>query len=233
MVITDMHIGFKLKMEGYETLTYRDWHNDEIDYWLNEAIRVFTIERWNGYKGKSFEEGQKRIEDLRSILKDYSGTPITNFSIDPSPLGDLLQKPNAYYFSLPDDYWLADEEEVTLNVADVAVRTGITECVGDSYSFMIENPFSSHKLRFGKAKPLRIFGGSIVEVVTDGNYTVTAYHLRYIRKPAVVLYPSVSCDLNPLVHEEIVEKAVSMAVARVGDPNKYQLSVTEELKNLN
>jgi len=241
MTIVEQHKSFMMKVEGYENLQYLDWHPVEVDYWLNEAIRVFTNERFSGWKGKGFEQNQKRIEDLRTLLTDYPIVPIdfsgTLTAAETAAMANINRKANSYYCILPTTYLIVDEEQVVYTYQGETYIGGVTECVGDSYDFETSNPFSEHKLKFKKAKPLRTFIDGVVELITDGTYVITEYRMRAIRKPAVVAFPSVSvplgvdCDLNELVHNEIVEKAVTMANARIGEMNKYRISIQEETKN--
>jgi len=241
MTITEQHKSFMLKCEGYENLMYLDWDPVEVDYWLNEAIRMFTNERFFGWKGKGFEQNQKRVEDLRTLLTDYPISPIVFPTVPGSPeevaMQHIMKKTNGYYFILPVDYRYVDEEQVVCTYKGNSIVWGITECVGDSYDSMIADPFSGHRLKLGKAKPLRRFIDGVVELITDGKYPILEYRIRAIRNPAVVAYPSVSfpggvsCDLPELVHNEIVEKAVTLANARIGDVNKYKISLQEETKN--
>ena len=232
MNIQEFHKSFLLKAEGYENLQYHDWHYVEVDYWLNEAIRMFINERFMGYKGKSFESNQKRIEDLRTLLTDKILLPIDFVTVEPASMTHINPRANGYYFELPSNYLIMDEEQAVYTYKGSRTFEGVTECVGDSYAFMVKNPFSEHRLKSGKAKPLRTFIDNVVELITDGNYSIEEYHIRYIRKPQVVDYNSnVSCDLNELVHNEIVEKAITLASARAGDYNKYRISLQEETKN--
>lgn len=222
MTIDQMHIAFRVSIDGVESLNYIDFTPEEIDFWLNKAILTFVNERYTGFKGDSFEESQKRIEDLRILLDNYDGATFASG-----------EKPNSQVFTLPDRYWIADEEEVMLSNGN---RCGITECAGDQYRSYIDSPFSGHRLKWGKAKPLRTFIGNKVELVTDGNYTVTHYYLRYLKKPVEVNQrssPQVHCDLNEFNHNEIVDMAVRMAMGSLGDTERYQLKLTEEQKNIN
>lgn len=227
MTLDEMHMAFGMYVDGYDTLNYIDISPEEKDFWLNQAILVFSKERFSGKNNTGFEETQKRIEDLRVLIE--------NADLTPTGPGN---KPNSYLFALPNDYWIADEEEVGFTVAGMTnmVRAGITECSGDSYRSSMDNPFSEHRLKYNSAKPLRTFLGENVELVTDGTYAITHYYLRYLRKPATVdslSDPPIDCDLNEFNHDEIVQMAVRMAVASLSDREKYQLRTIEESKNVN
>jgi len=230
MTINEMHIAWDMKVDGVQSLNYIDFTREEKDYWINQAIRTFVKERFSGRNGLGFEENQKRIEDLRIL--------VTDVTLSPSGVGN---KPNSRVFTLPDDYFITDEEEVGIgntgtSESSSSTRVGITECAGDNYRFFIDNPFSAHRMKYGKAKPLRTFIGDKVEIIGDGTYDIKFYYLRYLKEPAKVdslSSPQVDSDLNSFNHDEIVDMAVRMATASIGDQNKYQLLSIEEQRNIN
>jgi hypothetical protein len=97
-------------------------------------------------------------------------------------------------------------------------RVGITETTADRYSEDIANPLGEHILHNYNARPLRLYKTTQVELVTDGNYSVTVYYLRYIKTPAVVALPSTPCDLPVHTHYEIVKIATKMYLESTKDP---------------
>ena len=71
-----------------------------------------------------------------------------------------------------------------------------------------------------------------VEITVGNNDTITSYTIRYIRKPrAIILYNLTgntiegssieqTCELDPSVHHEILQRAVEIAkAAYLGDIN--------------
>jgi hypothetical protein len=174
-------------------------------------------------KGTSFEQTQKRIDDLRTLIKVYSDTTSTTGSIDST---------NGYTFQLPvdgsaigdEDYWFTLSEEATIEVDSTETRVGIVECTMDEYRQKIDDPYSEHKLHYTLAKPLRLFINNTVELISDGNYTVNDYHLVYLRVPVTVVVTAgsqVDCDLPEHTHDEIVKLAVSMMLENIEQP-RYQ-----------
>ena len=74
------------------------------------------------------------------------------------------------------------------------------------------------------------------EVIVHSGETISSYKIRYVRRPAPIIlvdlssdYGNVSingvttvseCELNPLIHEEILQRAVELAkIAYTGDAN--------------
>jgi len=230
MDIETMHVGVKLKLDKTSALELPSFEPEEIDFWLNEAIKKFGRTRYSGVnaKGTSFEQTQKRIDDLRTLVKVYSDTSSVTGSIDAT---------NGYTFQLPvfgsgvgdADYWFTLAEEVNIIVDAVETRVGITESTMDEYRAKVDDPFSEHILHYATAKPLRLFHGDSVELISDGNYTVDDYHLTYLKVPATVdnvPEGTTDCDLPEHTHEEIVNMAVSMMLENIEQP-RYKTHMNE------
>lgn len=213
MTISDMHVAVKLDLDKTSALDIPAFEPEEIDFWLNRAIRDFIKTRATGTnaKGESFEQTQKRIDDLRTVV-DNAFVLLNAYGVS---------KNNGYRGAITGvtDYWFSVSEEADITVDSTTTRVGVTECTQDEYRQMIDDPFSEHILHYGSAKPLRLFYGDYVELVSDGNYTVDKFYLTYIKQPTEVsLSGSVDCDLPDHTHDEIVRIAVSMMLENVEQP---------------
>ena len=71
MSISQFHSAFKLELDKTDSLNYVSFLPEEIDYWLTRAVNVFVKTRYSGVnpKGESFEQSQKRIDDLRTLVR--------------------------------------------------------------------------------------------------------------------------------------------------------------------
>lgn len=239
MLIDQIHTYFKLKSDKSDSLQYANWLPEEIDYWYNTAISIFTTTRVTGNnpKGESVEQTNKRVNDLRTLVVEQE---MNAYKDD-----NQTYKVNAYIAELPDDYLFTLSEGCVIAYNDPYVnRTVITtsstaltgyfmvlsgtattatndvyvqgdvfynngqanvDIVGsvvgvtllntdvlnaksDSFNRDVANPFSEHRLHYNTAKPLRLYNTTYVELITDGNYAIYSYILRYLRKPAKVSY---------------------------------------------
>lgn len=181
-----MHQNVKLELDKTSALELPAFEPEEIDYWLTNATWKFGKTRYDGLnvKGTGFEQTQKRIDDLRTLIKSYTDT---------SPAASTTYVATGGYNSgLPvlgsgtgdEDYWFTLTEDVNIVVSTVETRVGITECTIDELRFRLDDPYSEHILHYGSAKPLRIFKGNSVELIGDGaNYTIDDYHLTYLKRP--------------------------------------------------
>jgi len=177
-----------------------------IFFHINQSQERFVKTRYSGLntKKESFEETQKRTEDLRELVVE------SNIA---TSAGSASDKPNAYIATLPADYFVAVDEEATIEFIDglsnpVSKRVGVTESTSDTYRKQIDDPYSPHKLHYEDARPLRLYKGTSIEVISDGNYTVPTVHLRYLSMPTEISL-AVDCALPEHTHSEIVNMAVS------------------------
>jgi len=190
MTIDQMHLAVKLGLDKTEGLAYAAFEVEEIDWWLNEAIDRFIKTRYSGtnVKRESFEQSQKRTDDLRTLVSECR---IAGGSVQ---TGDT-DKPNSYLIAVtdfPDDYLIFLNDEVSIifdnEVTSVSttLRTYPVPCTSDMYSASINDPYSEHRLHMSTARPLRMFTEKGVELITDANYTIPYYYMKYLRKPARV-----------------------------------------------
>ena len=74
--------------------------------------------------------------------------------------------------------------------------------------------------------------GSKAEIIVGPNDTLTAYYIRYIKRPQAIILSDLEgvtldnkttaqeCELDPILHQEILQRAVELAkAAYTGDIN--------------
>lgn len=160
------------------------------EYFLNTGLDEFWKTRYSGYniKREGFEQTQKRIDDLRTLVTTttYKEVDITN------PIADK------YQVTIPEDYVLLLGDTVGIRPAD-RLQNECWDLDADGnykihYSDPIEgtvetidrikeNSLSEYHLRYTKARPIRLVVGNTIELHTDSNYRVSEYQLMYLRKP--------------------------------------------------
>ena len=98
-----MHINFKLELDKSSALELPSFEPEEIDFWLNSAIRKFVKTRFTGTeKNLGFEEHTKRIEDLRSLVNEatISGASLIAGTRKPLSYVADISTLTGYWFSL-------------------------------------------------------------------------------------------------------------------------------------
>jgi hypothetical protein len=206
--------------------------SDEIEFWLNRGLDKFVKTRYSGvnYKRESFEQSQKRIDDLRTL--------VTTHMYDVSD--NSVQLPTDYLFALGEttgilpvssntdaiDCWERDDETGQL----VAHYGDVLEATVENVDRQLQNSLSEHLLHRSNARPLRLFQNNTIYFYTDGKYYVRTYKLTYLKKPVKIDLHSnpgeTYTDMPEHTHEEIVKLAVEMFLENRQNP-RYQSFLTE------
>lgn len=213
MTVSEMHTRFKVGVDKAGGLNYPRFESEEIDLFLNKAQERFIKLRYgkNNIKRMGFEQTQKRMDDLREVIQNAAIVPAASAADN---------KPNGVFATLPSDYWFSIQEEVSYTATDCngvsrKRREGVKSIRHNDYQEIIQDPFN---------KPdsdtiLRLPYQNFHELITDGDATVTTYHLRYIKKPVDIdLATATDCELADHTHEEIVNEAIQIALENIEQP---------------
>lgn len=210
--------------------------SDTIISFINEAIDKFWKTRYSGlnYKQRGFEQDQKRTDDLRTLVTKhtYKDTDITKVNQE------------EYTVILPDDYVILLGDTAGISPADGVINNcWEKDALGNykiKYSDTIEgtietvdrikeNSLSEYRLKYTKAKPIRLIQDNAITLYTDGNYKVAEYTIEYLKKPSKVDLKANPTDeytdLPSHTHMEVVKLAVQLILATLPNYNVYSNEV--------
>lgn len=197
-------------------------NSDTIFSFLNEAIDKFYKTRYSGINSKQegFEQSQKRIDDLRSLVKKVTFT------------NDITSKDNTYSVTLPIDYVLLLGDNAGIQPNDgyidpcweldkegeyVIKRNDTIETTIETLDRQLHNSLSEHLLKYSTAKPLRLIQGNEIILFTDGKYKVSEYTITYLSKPNYFDSKNITnteyTSLPEHTHIEIVKIAIQLYLA--------------------
>lgn len=196
--------------------------SDTIISFINEAIDKFYKTRYSGinFKAQGFEQTQKRIDDLRTLIKNKK---YTEGSINKSDR-------NSYSVELPEDYVLllgdiAGIQPSNLNECwetnergeYITKYTDTLESTIETLDRQLGNSLSEHKLKYCQARPLKLIQDNNVILYTDGNYKISEYQITYLAKPSKIDSSNITnleyTDLPEHTHMEIVKMAIQIYLA--------------------
>ncbi len=211
MTISEWHISFKQGMDKFDSKNYPNFEPEEIDLVFNQAIGIFVKQRYgyNNLKKESFEETQKRMEDLKTLIK-------TNVII-PQPNNINNINSNAVFVTLPQDHWITIQELANVTYPDcngnnITEDAYVLPIQHNDYSKLINNPFGKPT----DEKILRLITQEGIELLHSSTSVVNNYKVRYIKEPVKVdLLNNISSDLTPMVHQEIIDKAITIALENI------------------
>lgn len=160
------------------------------EYFLNAGLDKFWKTRYseNNFKRESFEQTQKRIDDLRTLVTEY------NFEN-----GEITKVNNTLYtVTLPDNYLILLGDTAGITPADgvdnpcwstdengnyVIHYSDTIEGTIETIDRIRENSLSEYHLRYTKARPIKLIANDLIKLYTDGKYKVSKYIIQYLRKP--------------------------------------------------
>lgn len=219
MSIKSMHYDFKKKLNKVDSQQYRNFQVPEIDWALNEAMRVFIdmVAEPRIQTMLGFEKNQKSIDDIRTIVvEDYCSSIITNNTI-----------------TIPEDY--------LYYIKGFAI-TNRGKCEGKKLRLKIqqhndefeENSF--FKSSFGWRSINATFYENGIRIY-PADFNVDKVCLSYIKNPkfmhnaedyrggqyklldGTLLTGTQDCELPVQTHREIVDLAVMMTSGEIGVPS--------------
>lgn len=219
MTINEAHNYFKLELDKTSSLELPAFEQEEIDYWLDDAITSYIKSKYFGatVKGESFEQSQSVSEDLRLLLVEGSIgggniTPGTNYA----------NSVNCDLLSLSPDYFISVREAAVSTYNSSSISSDVIVATHDNINVKLQDPFSEHKEHLGRFKPLRLLVGDDIILIGDGNYTITGLQITYLKKPTKVAdvttrdteYP----DLTDSSMQDIVKLAATRALENIESP---------------
>lgn len=190
----------------------------------DEVLKNYFNPKGNKYQ-EGFDGSAKRQIDFSGLISVKEGTLLN---------GQAGFDLRAKIYRMPEDVFLIINETLTTD-------TGVKQVVPisfDEYSRLMSKPYKE-PLKYQAWRLVTEGSGSdniIVELIPHSGETVSKYTIRYVRRPKPIVlvdlaseYGDVSingvstiseCELNPLIHEEILQRAVELAkVAYTGDAN--------------
>ena len=190
----------------------------------DEVLKNYFNPKGNKYQ-EGFDGSAKRQIDFSGLISVKEGTLLngqTGFDL------------RAKIYRMPEDVFLIINETLTTD-------TGVKQVVPisfDEYSRLMSKPYKE-PLKYQAWRLVTEGSGSdniIVELIPHSGETVSKYTIRYVRRPKPIVlvdlaseYGDVSingvstiseCELNPLIHEEILQRAIELAkIVYTGDAN--------------
>jgi hypothetical protein len=224
MTVAQMHQAFKFGLDKLDSVNYPNFLPEEIDLLLNQAQERFVKQRYglSNPKRTSFEETQKRTEDLKELVRHVNLTPSVSTWENITP--------NSRFVTLPADHWFIIQEravqicdkcnsyplynEVDVNQNEYSVNGMYAEVrpiQHNEIGKVIKDAFKAPDYD----KVLRVMEDGRVELIPSSVCTPTVYRLRYIKKPQVINItstPPVNCELSDHTHQEIIDEAIKIAL---------------------
>lgn len=201
----------------------------EKSLFLTQAQETLVLGFYNGKNPdrESFEETEEMRRYLSFLIKEAELKPIETSN------GKILgMESSSKFFTLPEDLWFITYERALLEGAtcEAVANQEVYPVRQDEYHKLRKNPFRGVNQR--RALRLDLSEGN-VEIISKSG--VTSYYVRYLRKlnPIVLINldsdvsiegirEATDCELPAILHQRILELAVSMALQSKGITNRTE-----------
>lgn len=192
----------------------------------DEIVKNYFNPKGNKYN-EGFDGNEKRQIDFSMIMRSQT---ISSFS---NGVFDNRSKSVA----LPNDIIMILNEYILVTRTDgestqETVRLTIVPLEYKEYSRLMSKPYK----RPLKWQAWRLLNNSTTdnraEIIAGPNDTITSYNIRYIKRPRAIILSNLegvtldgksqsqTCELDPILHPEILQRAVELAkAAYTGDVN--------------
>jgi hypothetical protein len=210
MTVDQMHIQFKFGLDKLDALNYPNFLPEEIDLLLNQAQERFVKQRYGitNIKRTSFEESQKRTEDLKNLVVTSN---ITASAYDAT--NNISQY--SRFFVLPNNHWFVIQESIKItDSCNNLVNAEVRPIQHNEYDKVVKDAFKGPD----DTKVLRLMDNGKVEIIYNPNTSLGVYKLRYLKKPAtinILSTPKVNCELSEHTHQEIVDESIKIALETI------------------
>lgn len=202
----------------------------EKSTFLTNAQEELIIDIYSG-RNVVYDKSFEQTEEIRRYLSNLVETYETSTKVT----GKLGLSQDSVFFNIPQDTWFITYEVAFLKDSKLGCLDGIEASVvplpQDDLYRAKDNPFRGPS----KDRVLRLdIKSDLAELISK--YNVDKYLMRYISQPTPIILEDLpdglsingvstesECELNPVVHRAILERAVQLAII-----SKTQLTGNKE-----
>ncbi len=241
--VSELHYDFRIKMDRVDTLSQQDFNDAEVDWLLNEAQMVFVNRRFSynsNPKQTGFENSQKRIDDLSTLVVKYPTQP---------PILTTMVSPGVYEADLSETvypYLHLLNAFVDLSISEGCTFSGVPLrfVQHDDLRESLKDPFESSsydavlynlgRSSSGTSTSIYIYGGNLPLS------SISSVYVEYLKVPSRIslgtytyidgnTYPAATSELPNSVHSELVDIACELAALNIENPEYIQLKTQKTL----
>lgn len=211
-------------LDAYEMSVFLTKAQDEL------IKNHFTPQSKGNNLQLGFDDSAKRQADFSNLIRTTACTKVTSDYTQIDPRSEVWQ--------MPEEVFIVTNETILTSSHRIlqVVPLSYTE-----YTKQMSQPFK---------RPLRDQAWRLdvnnlesnqrqVEIITNAGLTIERYVVKYVKKPQPIILEDLDgltidglsvateCELNPILHEELLQRAIELAkVAWMGDGNEIQLQTS-------
>jgi len=247
MTSLEMLNALKVGYDSMYSLSAPGFEDPAYSIILTKAQKVLIrsiLTSKNNKNQEGLEETEVRNQGLSALVKDGTDNVAANFpTLSPDQAGSF---PTESFWDLPPDFMYTLNEGVTTSVENCSTETfdriTVLPISHDEYYQNFYNPYKKPWTNGSEGLVWRISysrgtnGRKRHGLITDGNFTITNYHLRYLKNPVNIVVDeqtpanNVDCELDESTHEAIVGIAINLLARAVREqlpPEQLPIEILE------
>lgn len=188
----------------------------------DELLKNYFNAKGNAHQ-EGYDDSPKRQMDFSTITKVASVSTFSTALFDP--------RSNSKCAAFPDGIWIIIHERVEVARDGESVNLVVIPISFDEYDRLMSKPYK-RPLKYQAWRLINNEESNKSDLVVGPNDVISKYTVRYIRKPkpvivgpldgltiegygftgdAGIVNTTEGCELDPAIHEEIVQRAVELA----------------------
>jgi hypothetical protein len=249
MTANEMADSLELKLDRSSSFGSPGYEDFELSSVLTEAQQLYVkkfYDEINNREGKGFQETEERDQELAALIQDAA-------SLTPSASQVGVTK-NGKFFDLPSNHMYTIFEECTIDKINCRTNQNISayiiQVAHNEFQRYDTNKYKKPFYKsYGEARVWRSEFSRLVtgiepgytatakrhELITDGTFNVTNYHIRYVKNPENIVVDRVTtnnqrnCELGLSTHVVIVDIAADLMLQRV---KEQKIQIVEPFREL-
>ena len=221
-----MQLSFEMKIGQFSNYDFpMPLQSHEIQDYLNEAQEKETVEMY-----KNFEKTELDRTALGPLIKNQVFTVFVT--------GANYMHANGHVVDLPNEVWFPVEERCNITYTDCNGTSQNKEVdkvlplTHDEYNLNKNNPYQKPNEDVLWRMDLGATGSYYKrhEIITDGVVTLNSYNLRYLKRPIDLdlITTTNTSELDPAIHDDIVDRAVEIALKARGITMTQEVNQNQE-----
>ena len=185
-----------------------------------ELIQNHFNPNGNKYK-EGFDSSSKRQIDFSELMRVVKNPTVNTTAIKVDDRGVM--------YTIPAELLLIINESATVTSGTETIKTQVIPISHIEYSRLMSKPYKE-PLKYQSWRLISSSSNNVgSEVIPRSGYSISEYSLRYIKKPVPIILTNLTtsygdvtidgsttvseCELNQIIHREILDRAVELAKA--------------------
>lgn len=213
-----MQLSFEMKIGQFGNYDfYKPLQSHEMQDFLNEAQEMVLQELY-----EEFEQSEKIRTELSPLVKNQVFSSFTTGSAEGHTNGYIVDIPNEVLYPVGER---CNISYIDCNSVSQTIESKVLPFTHDEYIMNVNNPYTKPSKDILWRMELGASGSYYKrhEIITDGSITLNSYNLRYIKRPTDLnLITTNTSELDPSVHDQIVDLAVQIALRSRPQPEQVK-----------